>query len=708
MAVYITGLGAISAAGNNISEALRTLCEGGGTPTHPTFPTALKKPVNTVPLSNTALKQRLGLPADKHYSRTALLGMTAAQEALRDANLHHNTRRIGLISSTSVGGMDMTEQYYNTFRNNAAAGRLCMIAAHDCADSTEQIARLLHIDGFVSTVSTACSSAGNAIIAAAKRIEAGLMDICIAGGTDALCRFTLNGFGALMILDDNPTRPLDDKRAGLNLGEGAGYVVLQSEQSLGTRQPYCVLAGFGNTNDAFHQTACSPNGDGPYNAMYKALQSAAATPESVNYVNIHGTGTANNDLTESRALLRLFSDKVPPLASLKATLGHTLGASEGIEGALSVAAMNADILLPGKNFTKPIAETGLRPILQCKHQAINSVLSNAFGFGGNDVSLLFTKDKGTSEWPTCNLHHPIYITASASVHANGHSRAVEPDYKQWITDNRQRRRMSRLLKMAVTCGLQALQATQQPLQAIVTATGWGFLTDTEKFLNAIIDQAEQQLSPVPFIQSTFNTAGAQLAILTGNRCYNNTFVHRGEGFAAALTDALLQLHTPDDCALVGTFDEITDLSVALLRRMGLYRRHAPGEGAHFFVLSRKPTPDAVRLQDIETGSHISDTIQMQRAIKIFLQKNRLNDKDVNVVLNGTPWVLPHAIDFKTICGEYPSAVGFALYQACRFMQTHTQAQHILIANMFTKERYTLLLVSKAHNSRTTTKAPLSL
>ena len=157
--------------------------------------------------------------------------------------------------------MDRTEVFYADYLSNPVRGRLRDVAMHDCAASTLAIARHCGIEGYATTISTACSSAANAILAAARLIRCGIADRVVAGGTDALSLFTLGGFGSLMILDKKPCRPFDADRAGLNLGEGAGYIVLQREDTL-QKEPYAYFAGGENTNDAYHQTASSATGEG--------------------------------------------------------------------------------------------------------------------------------------------------------------------------------------------------------------------------------------------------------------------------------------------------------------------------------------------------------------------------------------------------------------------------------------------------------------
>lgn len=398
MKIYVTGLGVVSGIGIGISENIEVLKLGKhGIGKVTLFPTALDVPVSEVKRSNEELKQLLSIPSQQTISRTALLGMVAAKEALEDARLNlllsrqsQQPLRIGFISATSVGGMDLSEHFYESFKENPARGRLREIISHDCGASTELIASYLGISDFITTISTACSSAANAIMLGARMIKHGQLDAVIVGGTDALCRFTLNGFNSLMILDKAHCRPFDRSRTGLNLGEGAGYLVLQSESSL-QRTPYCELSGYANTNEAYHQTGSSPEGDGAFLSMSEAITSSGIAPEEIDYINVHGTGTPGNDVSEGMALRRIFGEHVPPLSSVKAFVGHTLGASEGIEAVYSVLSIYKGMIYPNRNFTDAMPETELIPETSFREGiSIRHVLSNSFGFGGNDSSLLFS------------------------------------------------------------------------------------------------------------------------------------------------------------------------------------------------------------------------------------------------------------------------------------------------------------------------------
>jgi 3-oxoacyl-[acyl-carrier-protein] synthase-1 len=194
-----------------------------------------------------------------------------------------------------------------------------------------------------------------------------------------------------MILDKHPCRPFDISRKGLNLGEGAAYLVLESEEAAGDKPILAELKGFANANDAYHQTASSPEGLGPYLSMVGALKSSGLEADAIDYINAHGTGTDNNDLTEGIAIERIWKDNIPPVSSTKPYTGHTLGAAGAVEALISTLAIQHGLIFPNLNFTRKMEELHFEPATKLKEgQRVRNVLSNSFGFGGNDSTLIFS------------------------------------------------------------------------------------------------------------------------------------------------------------------------------------------------------------------------------------------------------------------------------------------------------------------------------
>lgn len=395
--VAITGMGIISSIGNSVEENFQSLKNGKtGISTIENLETIHKEviKVGEIKLTNQQLAQKLNLSVDNNFSRTTLLGAIAVNEALQSANISNiNDCRSGFISATSVGGMDLNEKYFYDYYEDESIRRF--LNSHDAGDSSHQIADYIGLKGMVTTVSTACSSAANAIMLGCRLIQSGQLDRVIVGGTDALAKFTINGFKTLMILSDTYNTPFDNDRKGLNLGEAAAFLVLESDEIVqkNNKKVLAYVSGFGNANDAFHQTASSENGEGAFLAMQKAFKLADLQPEDIDYINAHGTATPNNDLSEGRAILRMFKDNVPDFSSTKAFTGHTLAAAAAIEAVYSVLALQHNLVFPNMNFKKPMEEFNLIPQTTLKEKSINHVLSNSFGFGGNCSTVLFSKSK---------------------------------------------------------------------------------------------------------------------------------------------------------------------------------------------------------------------------------------------------------------------------------------------------------------------------
>ncbi len=394
--VFVAGTGIISAIGNNVAQCLDALenSRAGMDEMHYLDSLHRKRlPVAEVKLSNAELAKLAGLPATK--SRTALLSMIAAQEAVDNAGIENIADlRTGFISANSVGGMDKTEKFFTEFLQDNNKGRLRDVIDHECGSVTELVADALGIKEYVTTISTACSSSANAIFFGARLIRNNILDVVVAGGTDSLTKFTLNGFNTLMIVDEQFCQPFDENRRGLNLGEGAGYVVLVSDKVAATlkNKPQIILSGYCNANDAYHQTASSPDGTGSFLAMSGALKKAGLQTSDIDYINLHGTGTQNNDIAEGTAIKRLFGPLYPKMSSTKTFTGHTLGASGGIEAVFSVLALQHGIIFPNLRLQTPMVDLPFVPEREfIKNARVKHVLSNSFGFGGNCSSLIFSK-----------------------------------------------------------------------------------------------------------------------------------------------------------------------------------------------------------------------------------------------------------------------------------------------------------------------------
>ena len=393
--ILISGMGIVSALGAGVEKNLSCLLDSrsGIEPIRYLQTVHNCFPAGEVKLNEDEIRKLLNIKEGKVSTRTSLLGIVALKEALERARLtDRKNLRVAFVSGTTVGGMDKSEQYYLDFRENDTRNEY--IATHDCGACTEMIADYFGDFNTVTTISTACSSAANAITLGANLIKEGKVDIAVAGGSECLSKFHFNGFKTLMILDERHCTPFDRDRAGLNLGEGAAYIVLESATSVERRavKPLCKLSGYANTCDAFHQTASSPDGTGAYLAMKQALEEAGLKPDDIDYINAHGTGTNNNDLSEGKAIMRLFNDRIPPVSSTKQFTGHTTSAAGSVEAVVSILALLNDFAPENLNFKNQMEELSFKPITGgVLKRKTDNVLSNSFGFGGNDTTLIFSK-----------------------------------------------------------------------------------------------------------------------------------------------------------------------------------------------------------------------------------------------------------------------------------------------------------------------------
>lgn len=327
---------------------------------------------------------------DCRNNRAAEVGLSqdGFADAVREAVERHGAARIGAFIGTSTAGILQTELAYR--RRAASDGALPADfdyrRTHNTFSVAEYARARLGLAGPCAAISTACSSSAKAFASAARLIEAGVVDAAVVGGVDTLCLTTLYGFGSLDLLSTSPCRPYDEERDGISIGEAAAFFLL--ERVPANARTGVALLGTGESSDAWHMSAPHPEGRGARMAMEAALHAASLAPEAIDYVNLHGTGTQSNDASEDRAITALFGDRVA-CNSTKAMTGHALGAAGGVEAVVALVAIREEFVPPG------VGTRRIDPALHARYEIaggprrVDRVMSNSFGFGGSNCSLVF-------------------------------------------------------------------------------------------------------------------------------------------------------------------------------------------------------------------------------------------------------------------------------------------------------------------------------
>ncbi len=392
--VAVTGIGCLCAAGADLAACMETLYAGRRNPQPPTrFTTghAVRFPVLEVP------EPFFPDQGQGDLLRTSRLGLTAAAEALADAGWTADRLkgvRVGVIMGTTVGSAMNNEAFYGDFRRGEDPS-MAPIERFLGSNPASAIARRYGFGGPCQTVVNACSSGTDAVGIAASWIRAGMCDVVLAGGADELCRTTYNGFASLMITDENPCRPFDVTRRGLNLGEGGAVLLLESEEVLRRRGGTARgrVLGYGSACDAHHLTAPHPEGEGLKRALAEALAAAGCGAQEIAFVNAHGTGTPDNDRVESRVL----SEVLPgvPFGSTKCFTGHTLGAAGAIEAAFTLACLERGRIPASVGFATPDPQLPSTPVTEVTAVEKRVALSESLAFGGNNAVLVLGKGERT-------------------------------------------------------------------------------------------------------------------------------------------------------------------------------------------------------------------------------------------------------------------------------------------------------------------------
>lgn len=513
-----------------------------------------------------------GIPVEGELPRTHRLAGLAAGQAMAGGGLPPEA----IIVGTTTGGIATTEQLLRGGNHTKE-----LYQYHGLHTVARHLAREFGCVGPALTVSTACSSGVVAIAIALQMLRSGMVKSVLAGGVDSLSRLTYFGFHSLQLVDRNGCKPLDVSRQGMAVAEGAAMLLLraiQPENSLAT------LMGVGLSCDAYHAAAPHPEGQGAFMAMQRALQSSGLQPEDIGYINLHGTGTPDNDLAESKAVRRLFAVP-PPLSSIKGASGHSLAASGAIEAVVSVIAVSQGLLPANTSLQNVDPALGLNPLTEPLEQPVQAVLSNSFGFGGNNGSLVIAAPGAYSEGPSRQTGGGLAIhgyscltgagdlTATMAMLAKGDSAAGMAGSDALSADLPPQliRRLKRLPRITLALAVMAdkdFGDEEQKPGAVFMGTGWGALSETYDFLARLTDTGEQFPSPTDFVGSVHNGPASQVAIMYGATGPNITTSGGDYSFEEALLAAdLMYDEDPRPAMILGaeeghaTFSPLLDASI---------------------------------------------------------------------------------------------------------------------------------------------------
>ncbi|MCF8095815.1 MAG: beta-ketoacyl-[acyl-carrier-protein] synthase family protein [Desulfobacteraceae bacterium] len=534
MGIYITGIGMITALGRGwrqTAKALRSNQTGIG-------PLTLFSPTASLPVGE--IKQEF---KDSKLPRTHQIARAATEDALNDCG---GKIPDAVIIGVTTGGMPGTETQLKSKIKDPQSYRY-----HAAGSVAEYIAGLCQCSGPVFTVSTACSSGAAAVALGIGLLKTGLAGSVIAGGADALCRMTYYGFNALQLLSPTGAKPFEQDRDGMSLSEGAAMLFFESAPMV-PQNAKAEMLGFGLSCDAYHAAAPHPEGLGAHHAMENAMQASGLEPGEIDYINLHGTGTISNDAAEAKAINSMFSGSPPPLSSTKGALGHSLAAAGAIELAISAGIISEGLVPANYGTRAPDPELGIHPQAEPETRSIRTVISNSFGFGGNNAALALGRPGDRAEDSDLNPL-PMAVMGNSCITGLGKTAAATKAFMRADTCKgmlalseissdlppRAVRRLKRLPRLALCLASDALKSAEidSAPSAVFFSTGWGALTETNDFLTRLFENQERFSSPMDFVGSVHNAPAGEIAMMFGATGPNITMTGGDYSFEQALISA---------------------------------------------------------------------------------------------------------------------------------------------------------------------------
>jgi len=679
--VYIAGMGIITSLGSGVAETRDAILNGlTGIRPLTLFPAASRQPL---PVGEVA-----ALPEEDGLPRTHQLARLAAEQAMADSKDAPDAVVLGV----TTGGMLTSE---NLLKKHARDPQL--YRRHAAGSVAEDIARRYRCTGPALTVATACSAGAAALKIALEMLRSGSFRRVLAGGADSLCRLTYYGFNSLQLIDPQGARPLDADRRGMSVGEGAAMLLLVSDKPEHT---VAEILGAGLSCDAYHPTTPQPDGHGALAAMQAALSDAGLSIAEIDYVNLHGTGTRDNDISEARAVRTLFGGGKPLLSSIKGACGHSLAAAGAIEAVISAISISGGVVPANVGCRRPDPDLNLEPVMQPSHRQIETVLSNSFGFGGNNAAVVLGAAGRARPDKSPIDTRPMAILGSACITgigrtdqtmgtaAGGGTCAGILDLKE-ISANLAAdrvRRLKRFPRLALSLAIAAHEnsSTDDAPAAVFLGTGWGALSETRDFLGRLFETDELFPSPTDFVGSVHNSAAGQIAMQFRAIGANITMTGGDYTFEQSLMAAdLLSKNMQDGFLVIGTDEFHPELSPLFDRSAA--KAAGPADGGGALYLKRAASHSGLTIRSVFFESSANNPQVIPSLIKEIESHQAFADR-YGMILAGLPAACRGngedqlrellaltgfnrpVIDYRKFTGEFASASAVAAVMAVRFLQ----------------------------------------
>jgi len=702
--VFITGMGIVSSLGSGEQEHYDSLKKNRSG----------IKPLSLFPLSEGnrhPAGEITGFEWDRSVPRTHGLALAAALQALAGRSIIPDAVIIG----TTTGGMALTEELLKKGEKRPDCYRY-----HSTSSVAEYCAGALSCPGLVITVTTACSSGSAAVKLALELLRTGKAGCVLAGGADSLCRLTYYGFNSLQLIDPEGSRPLDRTRRGMSVAEGSAMVLLEASASVPEGAVAEVLGG-GLSCDAHHPATPHPEGAGALAAMGRAIEDAGIAATAIDYINLHGTGTRDNDLAEAAAIRSLFGEPAPPLSSIKGATGHSLAAAGAIEAVICSMGIR-DGFIPGNTGCRePDPDLKVSPVLETTDKKISTVLSNSFGFGGNNACLVLGDPLAPRTSPAVKAPAFFEIMAGACVTGAGDLAQTIASLREGkncggtlpladISKNlpaREVRRLKRLPRLALALALDARNAAAQDPASIYFGTAWGPLSETYDFLTKLYESDEQFTSPTDFVGSVHNAPAGQIAIWLKATGANITVTGGDYSFEQSLFAASLAAEGGEVLLVMGADEHHGDLSP--LFDGSVRAATVPADGGGALVLKKTGNPAGPCIAPLFFENYATSPGAIASLIRALGGPDSINStyaavfagmpggekascrKQLDEFLAETGFTGP-VIDYRALLGEFGTVTAAAAAVAAHFTKEGTVPAALASGNALHLREKRLLMV----------------